>query len=251
MSTRETDRIGLYVAAMYVAAMFVAFAIAICLSALFGVPHKTVHSSTEGINGTSDYWNDSAWRQGEGLDHGLHRHRAGARALPLWVRPIPDHAGQAEGGRGATRLVLVRRAAHSAGREARACNAGAAQRWAADERSARPFLENSTPVAHLGERLIPNHQVAGSTPAWRATGTAPAARCEGRGRVALPAALQETLTLLRKRGSLTPIELWIQLHMAFGGATAANNRLETLRRLGFAARARINGKTWKYSAVKP
>ena len=41
--------------------------------------------TTEGYIGTSDHWNDSAWRQGEGLDHRLRGHRAGTRALPLWV----------------------------------------------------------------------------------------------------------------------------------------------------------------------
>ncbi len=74
-------------------------------------------------------------------------------------------------------------------------------------------------------------------------------RCSGTGRVDLPPELQATLTLLRQRGAMTPT----QLHetMDFGGVTAANNRLETLRKLGFATRERIDGKRWKYSAVKP
>lgn len=77
----------------------------------------------------------------------------------------------------------------------------------------------------------------------------PCSRCTGTGHVPLPPELQMTLDLLRKRGSLTAVALFG--HMEYGGATAANNRLESLRRLGFARRERVNGKVWKYSPVKP
>lgn len=73
-------------------------------------------------------------------------------------------------------------------------------------------------------------------------------RCDGSGRVALPPELQRTLDLLRKHKTLTPIEL--HAHMEFGAPTAANNRLETLRRLELAKRERIDGKRWRYRAVK-
>jgi hypothetical protein len=74
-------------------------------------------------------------------------------------------------------------------------------------------------------------------------------RCSGTGIVRLPTELQASLDLLRKYGELTALLLWKS--MTFGGVTAANNRLETLRQLGFAKRERVNGKVWKYSAVTP
>jgi hypothetical protein len=98
---------------------------------------------TEGYIGTSDYWNDSAWRPSEGLDQRVHGHRAGARALPLWVRPIPDHAREAEGGRLTAGRALVRRATHRAGRQARARDAGAAERWTPAPRTERSLVETS------------------------------------------------------------------------------------------------------------
>jgi hypothetical protein len=100
-------------------------------------------NTTEGLNGTSDHWNDSAWRPSKGLDQRVHGHRAGARALPLWVRPIPDHAREAEGGRLTAGRALVRRATHRAGRQARARDAGAAERWTPAPRTERSLLETS------------------------------------------------------------------------------------------------------------
>jgi hypothetical protein len=62
----------------------------------------------------------------------------------------------------------------------------------------------------------------------------------------LPRELQSTLEMLRV-GPLTARQLYISMG-ASGSRTAANNRLEKLRRLDYAWRER-QGKQWVYRAT--
>jgi len=72
--------------------------------------------------------------------------------------------------------------------------------------------------------------------------------CAGTGRVELPDVLASTLTAVDGCGKAD----WSATEMAYYLAikpTAANNRLEFLRKLGFLSRTKY-GKTWRY-ARKP
>lgn len=74
--------------------------------------------------------------------------------------------------------------------------------------------------------------------------TMPCRRCSGCGRVDLPEELQATLDVVRA-GPITARML--SKAMRGRSPTAANNRLEDLRALGFVTRAQ-HGKAWFYTA---
>lgn len=75
--------------------------------------------------------------------------------------------------------------------------------------------------------------------------TMPCRRCGGCGRVDLPEELQATLDVVRA-GPITARML--SKAMRGRSSTAANNRLEDLRALGFVTRAQYDGKAWLYTA---
>lgn len=64
----------------------------------------------------------------------------------------------------------------------------------------------------------------------------PCSRCDGRGTVALPQALQETIDYLRQRGPRSPSRL---ARVFSTSLNAMINRLEELRRLHLVSRERI------------
>lgn len=69
--------------------------------------------------------------------------------------------------------------------------------------------------------------------------------CDGTGHVSLPAEMLNTMALLR-RGPITAPELRQYMPEGSRSATAANNRLEVLRQLGFVER-RKEARRWVYS----
>lgn len=71
-------------------------------------------------------------------------------------------------------------------------------------------------------------------------------KCGGRGIVELSDSLDETLSLVPKRGTISAHELAAKIPGIT--ANAQNNRLEKLRALGFVTRTRA-GKFWRYSRV--
>ncbi len=71
--------------------------------------------------------------------------------------------------------------------------------------------------------------------------------CHGTGRVDLPPSLQQALDFVRLEGSCTAREL--HLVMPDTTQTAANNRLEKLRELGWVTRTRALGRGWVYTLV--
>jgi len=73
--------------------------------------------------------------------------------------------------------------------------------------------------------------------------TVPCAACAGFGKIFVPEKYVEVLTLLRERGSANSTDVHA-LHPK-EVPTAANNRLEFLRRHGFAKRSKENG-CWVY-----
>jgi hypothetical protein len=80
--------------------------------------------------------------------------------------------------------------------------------------------------------------------------TMPCGHCGSSGHVPLPPELQATLTYLRRRQHrVTPLDVYHGLHMHGLSQSAANNRLEKLRALGYLVRTRVNGKTWAYEAT--
>jgi len=70
-------------------------------------------------------------------------------------------------------------------------------------------------------------------------------KCAGTGRIELPRVLQEVLTCFA-RASWSAAEMSHYLAIA---QTAANNRLELLRKLGFLRREK-QGRTWYYETVR-
>lgn len=74
----------------------------------------------------------------------------------------------------------------------------------------------------------------------------PCSRCEGCGKVELPYELWQTLQLVARNRSVTAIEVHRLLRMGGSSTTAANNRLEDLRRLGLLERFRGAGRCWHY-----
>lgn len=80
----------------------------------------------------------------------------------------------------------------------------------------------------------------------------PCSKCDGCGSSPLQPELQVTLDLLRREGPLTsPGVYQFLVTDDHASETWVNNRLETLRRLGFVTRKKVNARTWLYSAVKP
>lgn len=83
------------------------------------------------------------------------------------------------------------------------------------------------------------------TPEERESAFVPCRACDGRGRVPLPRESRETLALLRRRGASSGADVARASNIKH---TAANQRLERLRGLGFVTRER-DGKEWIYTAV--
>jgi len=74
-------------------------------------------------------------------------------------------------------------------------------------------------------------------------------KCQGAGKIQLPADLQSTLAAIRS-GLRTTKEIYRRdPNRKFFGQTAVNNRLERLRALGLITRVRL-GKFITYSEVK-
>ncbi len=73
----------------------------------------------------------------------------------------------------------------------------------------------------------------------------PCTACEGTGEVEMPPELRDTLALLR-RSPADAGKIAKQLGVSHN---LVNNRLERLRTLGFATRARLDGRTWEYTAT--
>jgi hypothetical protein len=73
----------------------------------------------------------------------------------------------------------------------------------------------------------------------------PCRACQGTGLAHLPPKLQRAYDLLRVHQTMTPVELHAKLG-AKGSPGGANNKLEDLRRLGLATRARLSGRAFLY-----
>jgi hypothetical protein len=76
--------------------------------------------------------------------------------------------------------------------------------------------------------------------------TIPCQFCDGTGRVGLSGVYLKVLRLLRKRGSLTSADI----RSSKESFTAANNRLEYLRKHGFATRKK-ESRLWVYTPATP
>jgi hypothetical protein len=74
----------------------------------------------------------------------------------------------------------------------------------------------------------------------------PCTACDGHGRVPLSQELQDSLDKVREGGVETAEDLWKTMAKGLW-KTAAVNRLERLRTLGYLERTK-RGRTWHYSA---
>jgi hypothetical protein len=81
--------------------------------------------------------------------------------------------------------------------------------------------------------------------------TIPCQACDGTGKTILSEPLQETLKALKEKGPISAADLFRAGLDHSGSAkitvTALNNRLEELRHLNLASRARY-GRSWLYTA---
>ena len=77
----------------------------------------------------------------------------------------------------------------------------------------------------------------------------PCPTCNGKGITEMPEGLIQALRILRTLGGQAAVsEVWSDSACDRVGITAINNRLESLRELGFVQRERV-GKGWVYSIV--